>query len=461
MSDSPEKKNPWAKHFAKQSATPHAVKPAAQQPSSPASPLAPISIRPTTARTTPWAKSLAKPGSASRLAADAAVAAVLPKRPPTAEPVARPQPPIFVERSPSPLPERSAPAKLAAPQKSNGKAEARGTTVSDEMATALATLAAEYAPLPVTTAPFVSLKESAAEAQKRRRLRRRWLIKHGAGLLVGIGVLYAVAATLLFRAPSDEALAAEAAHTAQLLLPLYSSSAQPLEIASAIPVLSETFNSGYFRYHAEVTLRLRQPLYGPAQTNGTEGYLMLQLSLQGAHERALNAGLFSLNDGPKPPDLPRLIQLVHAAGEPLVVRVPFEAKKFGWEWRIQPPQLAKRTENGHFDGVPLSHYGDAPYLIFGIPETMPDIRARTDAARTYITTIVQEIQRHSAERASADAPVAEPAPLPPRPAYPVPLPGNLPMIDPDKPAVESNAISIPGVRRPIYPDRPAADPKNR
>jgi hypothetical protein len=209
---------------------------------------------------------------------------------------------------------------------------------------------------------------------------------------------------MLFREPDEEALADEAAHTAQILLPLYSSSQQPLQIDRAVAVLSDTFSSIHLRYFAEVTLRLRQPLYGPAQSNGTVTYRMLQTSLQSAEERARKAGIFPQGEGAAPPELPRLIQLLHREGEPILVRVPFEARKFGWKWRLQPPQLAKRTATASFDGAPLDFFTDAPSLIFGLPETLGEVRARMEAARNYILAVDKEIHREAAVRALLDGP---------------------------------------------------------
>ena len=67
---------------------------------------------------------------------------------------------------------------------------------------------------------------------------------------------------------------------------------------------------------------------------------MLQESLQWAREQELKLAALTLSARPPPPELPRLLQLLHRAGEPVVVRVPFEATKVGWGWRIKPPQLA-------------------------------------------------------------------------------------------------------------------------
>lgn len=307
----------------------------------------------------------------------------------------------------------------------------RGAVVSDEMAAALAALAAEYAPLPVSTAPFISVKERELEAKQFRRRRRNWLLKRGAGLILGLALLLAFVSVALFRAPSDEALAAATEQAAQAIVPLYSSRDLPLTIDRAEAVLSDEFDSGHRRYFAEITLRLREALYGPASTNGAVSYQMMQESVRGAREKQISLGLFPDNDGPKIPELPRLIQVVHLAGEPLLVRVPFIARKFIWKWRLEPPQIAKRSANRHFEGLPRDHFNDEPSIVFGIPETMQDIRTRTNAAREYVIAIGKEIQRRSAGGSANDALAAEPAGS----AAGLAAPESSPVIDPDKPAV--------------------------
>ncbi len=326
------------------------------------------------------------------------------------------------------------------------------------MAAALKKLAAEYAPLPITDAPFVSAKEKLLEAREQQRLRRWWLAKLGAVVVGAIVALYLFVSFALFRFPSDEALADQAQKTARAVLPLYSSNDQPLQIDQAVAVLSDVFDSHDIRYHAEITLRLREPLYGLATTNGTLVYRMMQESLRLTREQEINLNLFPSNDGPQPPDLPQLIQLLHPAGSPLVVRVPFEAKKFGWKWRIAPAQLANRVAKNFFEGAPLNHFNDAPYFIFGIPETMADVRERTSQARAYIVAISKEIQRRTAGgTAAADLPVV--GMTPEASSDPGAGSGAAAAFPPVPSDAAPNSVLLPGVRRPFDPNKPAVAPE--
>lgn len=310
---------------------------------------------------------------------------------------------------------------------------ARASGVSDELASALKALAAEYAPLPLTNSPFVSVKQREAEARERRRLWRVRLGKFGAGLVVGLGLLYFLASLVLFRYPTEEALTVEVAKTAQAVVLRYTRGERPLEIAGAVPVFRQKIGARHVRYYAEVTLRLRQPLFGAGVSNGTVSYRQLQESLQWAKAQELKFNFFALTGGPTAPELPRLIQEIHHRGEPMVVRVPFEAEQFGWRWRIKPPQFTYVAVDREFSGVTLEYFDATPYLIFGLPETMPIVRERMKAAKNFITAIAKEIQRHADVEA-----VAEKSPVEDRPAVDAPpgaATGSILPPNPDKPAV--------------------------
>ncbi len=485
MSDPPEKKNPWAKLLAKQGGALSSA-PAPTTPPPVQSPVATPAAKPVArpaVPANPFARSLAKQGLA--IPSAGAPAAVRPSTgfaapappanpPPRPPPAVRPRPEsgasptarsVFAKppaARPVPSAAGAPPARTAAPPPS---AHGESQQVSDELADALSKLAAEYAPLPITSAPFVSAKERELEIKEERRRQVVWLLKRGASVLLVLGLLAALSTVALFRAPSDENLAAEVAKTAQLVLPLYSTSDQPLQIDRAVAVLSDTFDRRYLRYYAEVTLRLREPLYGPAITNGTIVYRQLQESLRLAREQELKLNLFPMNDGPKAPELPRLIQLLHRAGEPLVVRLPFEARKFGWKWRIEPPQLAKRVATARFDGEPLRRFSGAPYLVFGVPETMAEFHERIGAARDYVTTITKEVQRSGVSGSDREPGLGEPpsievpAVVAPDPDPALNVDPDKPAIDPNKPAADPTAISVPGLPPPVDPNRPAVVPE--
>lgn len=235
----------------------------------------------------------------------------------------------------------------------------------------------------------------------------RKLGKIALGIVGGLVISYFLIGFIFYRRPSDDELQAAVNETAQAVLLLQTSELRPLAIESAEPILRDVMDSRHVRYYAEVTLRLRQSLYSPIQSNGTVVYDMLRESLRWAENQELKFNFFAFGNGPKPPVLPRLIQLVHRVGEPMVVRVPIETERFGWRWRLKPGSLANRTVDRSFEGEILDAFDDVPYLIFGLPSTMPDIRARTKAAQEFITAVSREIQKHA--DAEAVAPAAEPA----------------------------------------------------
>jgi len=322
--------------------------------------------------------------------------------------------------------------------------------VSDELAAALAALAAESAAPAVTAAPFITAmqREAAARAAIRERRLRvvRWLAAI-AGLVVA---LHLVATNWFFATPADEALAAAAQRAAGLVVPLYSSPDQPLQIAAVEPVVRELIDGSHRRYYAEVRLELRKSLYVPAVSNGTAAYRQLQESVEIARALETKSKFFASAGAaaPEAPALPQLLQLTHQAGEAVVVRVPFDADRFGWTWRIKPPQLENRTANRTLTGSSLDRYENTPYLIFG-PQTMADIRARIKAARDYVIAVNRKAQRQADGVAVPEAPSVDPNAL----AQPMPAPVNpdaVALPDPDKPAVDPDA---PAVRVDVGPRR--------
>lgn len=420
VSDAPEEKNPQATFGAKPGgAHPRPVTPA-------------------------WRATAQPPAPALR--APGAKAAPLVKLKP--RPMAPPPPP---PASPPPVPP---PASPPAGRTAGGDAaRERGPAVSDELAAALAKLATEYAPLPMTSTPFASVKEKEAEAKELRLRRRKWLAKVGASLVVALGLLLFLITRLIFDRPTESALEAEVAGTAQALILQHSSGDRPLELIRAVPILREKIDSSHLRYGAEVTMRLRVPLYGPALSNGTVSYRQMQESLEWARNLKLKHNFFPRNDGPPVPALPRLIQLIHRAGETMTVRVPFEAKRFGWIWRIRPAQLSSQSVDRRFEGLRIERFHDAPYLIFGVSETMPEIRNRMKAARVFVTAVAKEVQRNADAAAVAEptAPAGSGLPIDPdKPA--VEADKALPPFDPNKPAVEPD-----GARPPVDPNKPAVD----
>jgi hypothetical protein len=244
-----------------------------------------------------------------------------------------------------------------------------------------------------------------AVARELKRARRVRLAKFAAMAAAAVVALHVSVTRYLYCAPSDAALQARIEGLPAAVVPLLSSVRQPLQAEGVTIAQSDEIDGGTIRYVAAVTLRLRKPLYTAAVSNGTASYHRMQDALQGAREQELRYHLFSLNERPDLPVLPQLLQRTHQAGEAIVVRVPFTARRFGWTWRIETPQVALATPNRVLTGDSLDRYENAPYLIFGDAATLGDIRQRVKLAQAYVVTVAKEVQRRS-----NGAAVAEPAP---------------------------------------------------
>jgi len=434
----PEKKHPWAKFRAKQGVElprvgtptlrPRATPPEPALPTAATKPppVEPVVTPPPALAATP--EPTAKPEPAAK---PKAVAKKMPRAPVAKGAVKRTPRPVVEQSELTPL-AKSSPPETAATQPTDKPGARQDSPVSDDLASALASLAKEYAPVAAGSTPFVSVKDKEAEVRALRRLAMRKLGKIACGIVGGLVISYFLIGFIFYRRPSADELQAAVNETAQAVLLLETNELRPLAIESAEPVLRDVIDSRHVRYYAEITLRLRQSLYAPIQSNGTVVYDMLRESLRWAENQELKFNFFSFGNGPKPPVLPRLIQLVHRVGEPMVVRVPIETERFGWRWRLKPGSLANRTANRTFEGEIIDAFDDVPYLVFGLPSTMPDIRARTKAAQEFITAVAREIQKH------ADVEAVAP---PPEPVVPVPVIGSEPVpanglpFDPNKPAV--------------------------
>jgi hypothetical protein len=407
LSDTPEKKHSWAK-FRAQPGPPKVGQPSRPAPS-PALPPA-------------------KPAARSeRVTPPAPVAA--PARPPgSATPAATP--PAF--RPPGGLPPAASRAADAS------------SPVSDELAAALQKLAAEYAAPAVTSAPFVTAMQRQEETQARKREARRRLIRLGVIVAVLAVALHLTVTRVLYRTPDPDAIESHVQALPETVLPFYSSSRQPLQPGPVVYAETDRVDANRIRYAAEVTLRLRVPLYVPASTNGTAAYRQLQESMQMARQRDIQFSLFTAEDSPPHPDLPLLLQMSHRAGDSIVVRVPFEARRFGWKWRLQPAQIPLRTVNRAFSGDAIEYYRETPYLIYGAPGSMAEVRLLMRQARAYIIAVTQEIQRHAdveavsekpAPTATPDTPTPEPAPESAASKPLLSLEELTRLIDPNAPAV--------------------------
>ncbi|MDO8543090.1 MAG: hypothetical protein Q7S40_21870 [Opitutaceae bacterium] len=339
--------------------------------------------------------------------------------------------------------------------------------LSDELAAAVAAATGDLTG--TTAAPFITMMQREAVTRElRSQARRRWLGR-GVVALVALVVVHFATTRFFYRAPTAAALQAYAAVLGRTVLPLHSGTLQPLRLGGVTMAMTDRVSSSRIRYAAEVTLRLEQPLYVPAITNGTALYRQMQQSAQAARDLDLKLKLFEGKDGPGFPELPLLIQISHRAGEKLVVRVPFEAHRFGWHWRIEPAQLALRSSDRTFDGATIERYAAAPHLVFGSASTFADIRRRTVLARAYVIAVAKEVQK-SADAEAVGVPLVDPAlanlpaldantpaidPLADRPAVPVGAGGA----DPNAPAVDPNAPPASAdLPQRMDPDAPAFDP---
>src|SRR5438067_2300240 len=103
----------------------------------------------------------------------------------------------------------------------------------------LARPAAENAIPTITSAPFVNALQREAQAREARRERRRRLLKFAASAAAVAVVLHLSVTQFFFTAPTEEALDAHAARAGELVLPLYSSVDQPLQIDAVAPVFRD------------------------------------------------------------------------------------------------------------------------------------------------------------------------------------------------------------------------------
>lgn len=383
VSQPPDKRNPWAKY---------------QQGS----------VRLPPAAVAPVAKPLELPEPELTATTPAPVA------PTAADPgLTRPPMPLDVTRRPKPAPAKGDPALTRAPfarlTSASPQASAsapKRTKPNRPAAPAPGVDAADaLAELPPgsTGNPFVSAELKEAAERARRSDVRRAMVKAAGGVLLGLIVLHVLLTRVIWRVPDPESLSRHVTQAMEAVLPLVSTERQPLRLGQVRAVLAEQADAHHLRYIAEITLRLSQPLYVPAHTNGTSQYRLHQESLQSARADELRLRLFPEGEGPPVPEMPLLIQVSHREEEPVVVRVPFTAERTAWTWRLQPPRLDLRSVDRTLAGEILAHYAGSPHLVFG-NENLDEVQARTQAAKAYIVRVQQAIQRV----ASAGA-VAEPA----------------------------------------------------
>ena len=316
--------------------------------------------------------------------------------------------------------------------------------LSPELAAAVAAVVPRR-PLPGSTAaPFITAMQKEAVARELKRLARIRYARLAAAAVAVLVLLHVTVTRFVCQAPAENAIEAHVRGLPQAVLPFFSTPNQPLQAESVKITQADRIDAEHFRYVASVTLRLRQPLYVPAVSNGTAAYRRLQQALETARDQELRFQLFNATEAPETPELPLLLQQSHRAGETIVVRVPFVARRFGWQWRLEAPQLALQNANRAFEGDSIERYAARPHLIFGAPDTLADIRQRVKLANNYVLAVAKEVQRHAdveavAEVAATDLSIAD------RPAQAAESSADAlaniearPAIDPDAPAVFSS-----------------------
>jgi hypothetical protein len=240
----------------------------------------------------------------------------------------------------------------------------------------------------------------------------------------------------VFQQPFRSAVEEHVQGLPEAVAPLYSNSRQPLRPVGVAVVQADRVDAGTMRYVAAVTLRLEKPLYVPAVSNGTLAYRRVQESLVAAREQEVRFNLFQPGQGPELPEMPLLLQRMHQAGETVVVRVPFTARRFGWNWRLEAPPLSLRVPSRVLEGDCLDHYASAPHLIFGEAKTFAEVRRRVKLGNDYLVAVAKAVQRQA--DAVAVSVVERPA-EPPVQAEDATLPADegpalLTGVDPNRPA---------------------------
>jgi hypothetical protein len=221
---------------------------------------------------------------------------------------------------------------------------------------------------------------------------RRRFLRLAPALVLGIVGLFGlteVARDVLAGAPSKTALAAQADRVARQALAEFSSPLMALAISSTSATLKLKSNRSQQQYQVTVWLRLLQPLYVPAHSNGTLEYEQLRLGLETAKaQTSPEDWRDKLNF---PADLPQLVQRSHFAGEKLRITATLEATRSGWHWRFPSSIRYPLVCQSPFKGGILSTYPNV--AIYDELRPNPALRAHVDEVRLFLR------RRAGAERA--------------------------------------------------------------
>lgn len=238
---------------------------------------------------------------------------------------------------------------------------------------------------------FLSAPQREERELTAQRRRGRAILSAGALGLAGLVALHFLVLRTVVREPSPERLQQVAAALAPQVLRLHSSPDQPLEVVNAHAGIAIRHAADDLGCQAEITLRLREPLFAPADSNGTELYRSHAAAIVLAEAEAARRGLYADGKGPVPPLLPKVLRTAHRAGETLTVKIPFRAQRFGWSWSCQPPDLDRQTLARTLIGSTLAQQGSGPVLLLDSPNAQAGIRELTRAAKDYLEQINRDL----------------------------------------------------------------------
>lgn len=231
----------------------------------------------------------------------------------------------------------------------------------------------------------------------RRRIRHRSLLVLGLGI-VGYFVVLELSLAMFAATPTDAALAAQVSQVAQQALATFSTPTVPLAVSGTAAVLEQKISRSRQLYQFTVSLRLLQPLYLPAHSNGTLEYEQLRLGLANAKSRSKSAG--QSDPGIFPVDLPQLVQRSHFAGEKTRITTTLEARRTGWWWRFAPLSGSKLVCRRPLQGTILSTFPHA--LVYDEVRPDPALRARLNEVRAFLRQRAQVA--HPAQETSGGLP---------------------------------------------------------
>jgi hypothetical protein len=276
----------------------------------------------------------------------------------------------------------------AAPQPSGPK-----PSIYDELTAAVAAVEQEVT---AQSTAFISAKQrEELDLAARRENRRKLLIAAALGL-AALVVLHFIIINTIFREPTAAKLAAVADQTGPEILRLYSSTEQPLELAGTRIEAGKRLNSDELDYIIAVTLRLREALFETADSNGTAVYRSHAVAIPLVEAEAARIGLYADGNARQPPVLPKILRTTHQAGEPLVVRVPVNAHRFGWSWTFRAPEFERRQTSRTLAGSVRARHGSEPVLLIDSPNALAEIRALTRQAKEYLEQVGRDLAARNA-----------------------------------------------------------------